>query len=149
MITIHFDGSCWPNPGGQAGYGAIIRRDGIEIKRITGTLPAGQTSNNVAEYAALIAGVEWVINREKGKYWISVDLIEEPVQCFGDSQLVIKQMWGWPPGRKWKIKEGLYEANARHAKELLTRFRSITGTWVPREENAEADEISRPAEVVG
>lgn len=142
MITIHFDGSCWPNPGGQAGYGAIIRRDGRELCRISEVLPPGNTSNNVAEYQALIVALEWVILSN------SIGFVTEPVACFGDSMLVIRQMWGWPAGRKWKIKRGLYESNAQHAKKLLGRFEFITGTWVPRKENAEADEISRPAEVI-
>lgn len=134
MITLNFDGACWPNPGGRAGYGALVCRDDIIIAKISGSIPAGETSNNVAEYAALIAALTWLFDN---------GFDQEIIEACGDSMLVIKQIWGWPAGRKWKIKRGLYFENAQRAKELVSKFPLITGKWVPREENGEADLLSR------
>ena len=58
----------------------------------------------------------------------------------GDSQLVIKQMFG-----RWRIKGGCYVELPREAKLLLRQFQIITGKWVPRERNSAADELSKAA----
>lgn len=144
MIEFFFDGSCEPNPGGTAGYGAEIYEwevswdDRRLLHQISGSIPPGATSNNVAEYRALIAALEWLLERGHA---------DSPVMARGDSMLVIKQMWGWR-GQRWGIKAGLYAADARRAKILIGRFSRLRGTWVPRGSNAGADGLSRPKEVL-
>lgn len=51
-VLIHTDGSCWPNPGGTGGWGAVIVRDGVRSE-LRGHIPAPCT-NNRAELTAAI-----------------------------------------------------------------------------------------------
>jgi len=133
MIEIYFDGSCIPvNPGGIAGFGAVIYKDGIRYANIEGIVeaPEGlQTTNNLAEYAGFTEGLVFCLNRG----WQ-----DEPMMVHGDSNLVIQQMFG-----TWKIKKGVYTDWAHRAKELLYEFTKINGEWIPREKNKEADFLSK------
>jgi len=43
----------------------------------------------------------------------------------------------------WKSREGLYARRYLDAKEMITKFTEIRFSWVPREENHEADSLSR------
>jgi ribonuclease HI len=133
MIEAYFDGACEPNPNGVASYGAVIRRDGQTIWQASErVLDRGAgTSNNLAEYAALIA----VLRR-----LFDVGLERERIVVIGDSQLVINQMFG-----NWKIKRGCYVELAYEAKALVTQFPRIEGKWVPRDRNTVADELSKAA----
>src|SRR5438477_1753300 len=137
MYTAYFDGACEPiNPGGTASYGAVIFRDGKRIwecSEIYKPEPGHQreTSNNVAEYAALIAVLEWFADHE---------LFDAEIQIYGDSKLVIEQLFG-----NWKIKGGFYASLARRARELIRRFSNIRGQHIPRERNGIADELSKAA----
>ena len=63
-LRVFLDGSCEPiNPGGTAGFGVAIFESGKLIWQASGALDprAGPTSNNVAEYAALIAALEYLL----------------------------------------------------------------------------------------
>ncbi len=86
MITIYFDGLCYPkNPCGVAAYGYLVYRDGKPIWRGFGTVGEGQgMTNNVAEYEGLMAAAQWIVDEG----------INEKILIKGDSQLVIKQMKG-------------------------------------------------------
>ena len=88
-------------------------------------------SNNVAEYAALIALLEWFIEQE---------LCNQEIMVKGDSMLVINQMFG-----TWKIKNGLYAPLAKKARDLLSRFTKIQGEWIARDRNEVADGLSKDA----
>ena len=86
MITIYFDGLCYPkNPGGVAAYGYLVYRDGEPIWRGFGGVGEGRgMTNNVAEYEALMAAAQWLVDEG----------IEDKILIKGDSELVIKQMKG-------------------------------------------------------
>jgi ribonuclease HI len=133
VITAHFDGGCWPNPNGRASYGAVIRRDGRTIWRASGAVPdrGAGTSNNLAEYAGLVAVL---------RYLLDTGLSGERILIIGDSQLVIRQMFG-----RWRIKRGRYAEVAHEAKNLLAQFPRIEGKWVPRQRNTTADALSKAA----
>src|SRR5262245_36437020 len=88
-------------------------------------------SNNVAEYAALMAALEWFTEQA---------LCDAEIVAKGDSMLVINQMFG-----SWKIKEGLYIELAHQTHELLTRFTNIQGQWISRGLNDVADKQSKAA----
>jgi ribonuclease HI len=96
----YFDGAYETvHPEGRAAYGAIVIQEGRTIWECSKLLCPEQgneyqTSNNVAEYYGLIAVLEYLIN-------LGVQL--EPIMVYGDSKMVIQQMFG-----AWKIKEGLY-----------------------------------------
>src|SRR6185369_4693422 len=85
--TLFFDGCCEPrNPGGAAGYGAIIYSGDKVVWRHAGMLPASPAnSNNVAEYLALNAALDWFLTN---------GLTDRPILIKGDSQLVINQCSG-------------------------------------------------------
>ncbi|MFA5089326.1 MAG: ribonuclease HI family protein [Candidatus Omnitrophota bacterium] len=130
-IQAWFDGCCEPrNPGGHAGYGAVIMEGSIRLTEITGYIPAAPTtSNNVGEYQAFISILEWL--KENG-------MVGRRIHIRGDSKLIIEQMFG-----RWRIKNGLYVPFALKAKKLLAEFKRLTGEWIPREENSIADDLSK------
>lgn len=132
MITAYFDGACWPNPGGTASAGvfisalldngkSVLLEDGYEI----GTGKA--MSSNVAEYAALIRILEFLVT----------DYSNARILIRGDSVMVIKQMQGL-----WKVKHGLYVDLANKAKALIKKFTDISFKWIPRDKNERCDTLA-------
>ncbi|XP_065859583.1 uncharacterized protein [Euphorbia lathyris] len=119
--TLEFDGASKGNPG-PAGAGVLLRAaDGSVICRLREGL--GITTNNVAEYRAMILGLKCAL--EKGYTKISVQ---------GDSKLVCSQVQGLWKARQENISK-LYE----QAKELKDRFLSFHISHIRREFNSEAD----------
>jgi len=131
MITIYFDGLCEPvNPGGVATYGYVIYQDGKVIKKGCRVIGEGNgMTNNVAEYSALKRALEW-LNEES---------IEDEIVIKGDSMLVINQMSG-----VWQIKSQTSKRFVPKIRELL-KGKKVKFVWIPREENSEADMLSRVA----
>lgn len=129
MVTLHFDGLCEPkNPGGIACYGWLIRRGDRVLAQGKGVVACGgpRATNNVAEYTALIKGLEAV-----------VALDPDEVEVRGDSQLIIYQMAGQYAVRSWHLRPLWKRAQA-----LVRRLRQVRFRWVPREQNAEADALA-------
>ena len=135
-VTVYYDGACEPrNPGGVATYGFVVYVDGKKVGEGRGLAMAepwsNKSSNNVAEYSAMINAFKWLI--ENG--YRGADVLVK-----GDSQLSIRQM------------QGMYEVRAprivplyQEAKRLAAAFRRVRFQWVPREENGEADMLSELA----
>jgi len=86
-------------------------------------------TNNVAEYEGLLAAARWL--NDEG--------IDEKIQIRGDSELVIKQMKG-----EYRISSATSKKYVPQIKELLVG-KEVSFQWVPREENEEADRLSRVA----
>lgn len=138
-----FDGCCEPrNPGGTAGFGAVIFRGSVRVFERSGMVPASPTtSNNIAEYLAVRSIFDWFAANDP----------KAAAMIFGDSRLVICQLWGWPPGGKlWKIHgvdddkpKGHYAEAAADTRELLKKLREVRGYWIPREKNSLADDLSK------
>jgi ribonuclease HI len=125
--TLHTDGGARGNPG-PAGIGAVLfGEQGREIAHVSQSLDP--TTNNVAEYKALIAGLEMAL--EQG-------VTDIEVKC--DSQLVVSQVSG-----EWKIKNDTLRNLAAKAERLLYRFERHSLTHVPRDSNARADELANKA----
>jgi len=132
-MLVRFDGSCQPPAGGGvAGWGFVIESPGSHEEDMgLATRPYSEHStNNVAEYVGAIRALEHL--RASG--------YEGDVVVEGDSQLVIRQM------------NGEYEVRAEHLKayhdwlrKLAGEFRSVEFRWIPREENALADALSKRA----
>lgn len=140
MIKAWIDGACEPvNPGGVAAYGVAIVGPNDRTESLSGIVGSGEgMSNNVAEYSALIALLEWYKKIVNGSG-------ERPsIEVFADSQLVVNQMKKDLP---WKIHPGkLYSSYAYKAKGIildLIIIDLITFTWIPREQNWLADELSK------
>jgi ribonuclease HI len=124
--VLRTDGGSRGNPG-PAGAGFVIEQDGAIICR--GGRFLGSRTNNVAEYEALIWGLENV----------SV-LGFSDVTVFADSELLVKQING-----QYRVKnEGLKPLFVR-ALQVLRSFTTWKVTHVRREQNAEADAMANDA----
>ena len=121
---LHTDGGARGNPG-PAGIGVVLTDEkGEVIGEIARGI--GQTTNNVAEYAAFIAGLELAL--EKGV---------TNLEAFVDSELVVNQVEG-----RWKIKNERLRGLAVKSRALLGKFESKRIAHVPREKNAGADRLA-------
>lgn len=131
MITVYFDGLCYPkNPGGVAAYGYLIYRDNELMHSGSGVVGEGKgMTNNVAEYEGLNAALRWL--NEKG--------IKARIEVRGDSQLVIKQMRG-----EWQIRS---ETSRKYVPKIqkLLEGTEASFVWIKRDENDAADRLSRKA----
>lgn len=121
--TLFSDGGSRGNPG-PAAYGAVLlAEDGTVLREISAFL--GVTTNNVAEWSGLLAGLEAAL--ELGVDEINVRL---------DSELVVRQLSG-----AYRVKqEHLIPLHAK-AKALLRRFSRSHVSHVRREQNKEADAL--------
>lgn len=128
-VFLHADGGSRGNPG-IAGSGAVVV-DAASKETLAEIVYAfaDKTSNNVAEYCALIEGLK-----------AARDLGAPEVYVFMDSKLVVEQMSG-----RWKIKHPDMKKLAAIAQELVRGFAAVKFTWVPREQNKEADALSNLA----
>lgn len=124
-ILIEADGGSRGNPG-PAGSGTRISdfETGELLAEICQFI--GEATNNVAEYRALVAGLEWVAQTYP----------DAQVLVRMDSKLVIEQMAG-----RWKIKHPDMRDLAIEANRFASQL-SVTYQWVPREENSAADELA-------
>lgn len=128
MITIFVDGLAEPNPG-IATYGYVIYEDGNKIKERKEFIGEG-LSNNYAEYSALVSALgELKRRRYRGSVTIK-----------SDSQLLAYQMKG-----EWEAKGGGYIEKYKEAVELSRLFQKIDYVWIRRDQNKEADLLSRIA----
>lgn len=131
-IKCFFDGACWPNPGGKAGYGWAVLDDGYFQQQGSGVIGQGAAmSNNVAEYYAFYYCLE---NLKK------MGLNKNSIEIYGDSKLVVEQMNG-----RWRVKKGLYVDAFKKAYCMLKEFSKTKVIWIPREENNLADYLSKKA----
>ncbi len=132
-VQVHFDGACDPAPGGGiATYGFIITGEGLDHEESGLAVPpwTPRATNNVAEYTGAIRALEHL--RSVG--------YEGGVLVLGDSQLVIRQMRG-----EYEVRAPHLKAYHEHLTELGRRFLETRWEWVPREQNTEADELSKAA----
>jgi ribonuclease H / adenosylcobalamin/alpha-ribazole phosphatase len=127
-VVVEADGGSRGNPG-PAGYGAVVKDPAtgeIIAERKAGL---GHTTNNVAEYSGLIAGLE-----------AARDLGASAVDVRMDSKLVVEQMSG-----RWRIKHLPLQTLATQAKQLIAEFDKVTFEWIPRERNKDADRLANEA----
>lgn len=127
-VVVEADGGSRGNPG-PAGYGAVV------LDAATGEVLAerseglGVTTNNVAEYRGLIAGLR-----------AALDLGADDVEVRMDSKLVVEQMAG-----RWKVRHPAMQPLAREAGELVAELGSVRFGWIPRARNARADALANRA----
>jgi ribonuclease HI len=131
IIQVFFDGLCQPcNPGGTACFAFVIKKDYNTIHSEYG-LAANNSTNNVAEYTALIRSLEWLLTN---------NYQNESIVIKGDSQLVIQQI-----KRNFKVKAPNIIPLYRDAMSLISKFKHIQFELIPREQNKEADRLSNLA----
>lgn len=121
------DGACRGNPGPAAIGVSIENPDGQEIAQASETI--GETTNNVAEYRALIKALEML-----------VDLGARTPQLLLDSELIVRQMLGEYRVRNPRMRDLYQEAQA-----FLPSFSRVDFRHVPREENVRADSLANQA----
>jgi ribonuclease HI len=128
-LLIYTDGGARGNPGPAAIGVAIyeLGRPGDPIKTLGKVL--GTTTNNEAEYKAVIAALE------EAKL-----LKAETLEFLLDSELVVKQLSG-----KYKIRQPRLADLAMDAFRLMNSFKSVTFKHIPREKNKLADQLVNDA----
>ena len=126
-LIVEADGGSRGNPG-TAGAGALVRHPAGHVLAAR-AVPLGRASNNVAEYSGLIAGLELVRDLDP----------HAAVEVRMDSKLVVEQMSG-----RWKIKHDDMKRLAHQASQILSPMQ-VTYTWIPREQNGDADRLSNEA----
>ena len=122
-LTVNVDGGARGNPG-PAAIGVVIRDpDGLILDEHGERI--GDATNNVAEYTALIRGIQR-----------AAELGATELDLVGDSELVVRQVEG-----KYKVKKpGLKPLHAE-VKQALSAFEQWSIRHVRREQNAEADRL--------
>jgi ribonuclease HI len=126
-VRVFSDGAARGNPG-LAGAGAIITdTDGNVLERVGRFL--GETTNNVAEYKAVILGLHRA--QEMGA---------REVELRADSELVVRQLLG-----KYAVRNAALKPLHAEATALLNSFSRYDVKHVPREENTLADDMSNRA----
>lgn len=122
-VVVHVDGGARGNPGPAAAACVISAPDGQTLGEHAQLL--GATTNNVAEYRALLLGLEQA--RQLGA---------DEVEVIGDSELIAKQVLG-----EYKVKNATLRPLHGEALAALARFARWSIHTVPRAQNAEADAL--------
>jgi ribonuclease HI len=126
-LTVNVDGGARGNPG-PAAIGVVVRGPDGEVLAEVGER-IGRATNNVAEYRALLRGIE--LGAAHGA---------DELELVGDSELVVRQIEG-----RYKVKDaGLRELHAE-AKRALGALEGWSIRHVRRAENADADRLVNQA----
>jgi ribonuclease H / adenosylcobalamin/alpha-ribazole phosphatase len=126
-VKLFTDGGARGNPG-PAAYGYVLEAPDGSVLAAHGE-KIGIATNNVAEYSALIAGLEKAI-----------DLGLSVVEVVSDSQLMVKQMTG-----EYKVKNEALQGLWQEASRLARKIPSVSYEWVRREHNELADRLLNEA----
>lgn len=126
-VHLYTDGASRGNPG-PAGAGALLTDPAGNLLAEVSE-PLGLATNNVAEYTALLRGLERALA-----------LGARRVRVFADSELMIRQLQG-----AYKVKNAGLLPLFQQARTLLRRFEEVSLTHVPREKNREADRLANQA----
>jgi ribonuclease H / adenosylcobalamin/alpha-ribazole phosphatase len=121
------DGGARGNPG-PAAYGYVLEADDGTVLDARGEA-IGVATNNVAEYRALIAGLEK-----------AVELGVEDLEVVSDSELMVKQMRG-----EYRVKNDALRELSTQAARLGRQLASVSYTAVRREHNELADRLVNDA----
>jgi ribonuclease HI len=120
---LYTDGGSRGNPG-PAAYAYVLEAEDGTVLDACGQ-KIGVATNNVAEYSALVAGLERAVD-------VGVDVLE----VISDSELLVKQMRG-----EYKVKNRALQGLFLDASRLARRIHRVTFTAVRREHNELADRL--------
>ena len=126
-LVVHVDGGSRGNPGPAAGAAVLSTPEGDVVDEAAETL--GETTNNVAEYRALLLGVRRA--RELGA---------TEIELVNDSELIAKQLTG-----AYKVKHAAMKPLHLEAIAALRDFDAWSIRTVPRAQNAAADALVNQA----
>ncbi len=127
QIIAYTDGASRGNPGPAAAAFILSDLGGNQIQ--SKAFFIGKTTNNVAEYTAIIKALEAA--KEIGAKKLTV---------FSDSELMVRQING-----KYKVKSGQIRPLFQQAIKLLGEFENYKVQFVPRQKNKEADKLANQA----
>lgn len=126
-LTVNVDGGARGNPG-PAAIGVVVRNAGGEVLEEHGER-IGRATNNVAEYRALLRGIE-----------LAAAHGAEELELVGDSELVVRQVEG-----RYKVKDATMKRLHGEVKAALGGFGGWSIRHVRREQNADADRLVNAA----
>jgi ribonuclease HI len=126
-LTVNVDGGARGNPG-PAAIAAVIRDEGGEVlEEVSERI--GKATNNVAEYKALLLGIER-----------AAALGASELEMVGDSELIVRQVKG-----EYKVRDAALRELHTQVKRALGSFDSWSIRHVRREHNADADRLVNEA----
>jgi ribonuclease HI len=126
-LVVNVDGGARGNPG-PAAVGVVVQNPGGEVLEERGER-IGTATNNVAEYRALLLGIER-----------AAELGASELELVGDSELVVRQVKG-----EYKVKDANLRELHAEVKRALRPFERWSIRHVRRERNAEADRLVNQA----
>jgi ribonuclease HI len=126
-LIVHVDGGARGNPGPAAGACVVSTPEGEVLAEEVELL--GSATNNVAEYRALLLGLD-----------TALQLGATDVAVVGDSELIAKQVTG-----EYKVKNEALQPLHRAALGALAQFQNWSIQTVPRARNASADALVNAA----
>ena len=125
-LELYIDGASKGNPG-PSGIGVVICQNGSTVKNISNFI--GEATNNIAEYTALIYGLQEALL-----------LKADSVRVKTDSELLYRQL-----NKTYKIRHpnliGLYNQVAH----IISGFKQFSIQHIPRELNSGADKLANLA----
>jgi ribonuclease HI len=127
VVNLYSDGACRGNPG-QGGAGAVLVDETGEIVA-TVRRSLGHCTNNIAEYRALILGLEEALKKRYGR-----------LNIFLDSELLVNQIKG-----SYKVKNENLKILMFEVRKLLSYFDSYRIEHIDRSQNHMADKLANEA----
>jgi ribonuclease HI len=129
-VVVYCDGGARGNPG-PAAIGAVVLDGSTDPPTRLATVSEciGETTNNVAEYKAAIAGLEAAAHYRARKVCVRAD-----------SMLVVQQLRG-----EWKVKQAHLRPLFERARALLASYQVVDLQHVPRAQNQDADALVNAA----
>ena len=127
LFRVRTDGACRGNPGPASIGVSILDEDGREVASHSEAI--GNTTNNVAEYRAVIQGLEMLqgLGGRRAEFLL-------------DSQLVVRQLTG-----VYRVRDPKMARLHDEVRRLASRLGEITFRHVPRRENTRADALANQA----
>jgi ribonuclease HI len=126
-LRVNVDGGARGNPG-PAAIGAVVQNGDGEVLEERGER-IGVATNNVAEYRALLLGIERAAERGASE-----------LELIGDSELIVRQVKG-----EYKVKDATLRELHAEVKRALAPFETWSIRHVRREQNAAADRLVNAA----
>ena len=128
-VTVYVDGLSEPVNPGTGTYGYLIYDGASKLAEGSG-LAGYDVTSNFAEYTALAEALKKLRGLR----------IEGDVLVRSDSKLLVGHL-----SEGWKVKGGMYVEKLKEVRDLMKEFGSIRFEWIPREQNSEADLLTRVA----
>ncbi len=131
-INIHTDGASRGNPG-KAAIAYVI--EGLPSGKVEFAETIGETTNNQAEYQALVRALTNLSEFSPSNYEIN---------CYADSELMVKQLNG-----EYRVKDALLRPHFQAIQDIVKDFKKLGNNFtfiaVRRAENKRADELGNMA----